>query len=278
MLGRVIAPPPGPPWDLPVDQAPLAFVDLEMTGLNPAVDRVVELCVECVVGSREVSSLHTLLDPGVPMGTSADVHGIEAGDLTGAPSFGTIAPELVALLDGSVLVAHGASWDVHFLEAEAERTGHPLKLEFWIDTLVLARRAFAFRSYGLNALCSELGIFRGRAHRADSDVHAMRAVFAKCLEALRPTTVRDLLDVRVGERHARAAIVEACGAASKGRVPLLITYRAVGRRADSFSMIVLEVRSDLDPPRIVGYQLPGRGRRELRADRILRVEPMALPE
>ena len=38
-------------------------------------------------------------------------------------------------------------------------------------------------------------------------------------------------------------------------------------------MVLLEVRSDLDPPRVVGYQLPGRGRRQLRADRILRVEP-----
>ena len=40
-------------------------------------------------------------------------------------------------------------------------------------------------------------------------------------------------------------------------------------------MVLLEVRSDLDPPRVVGYQLPGRGRRQLRADRILRVEPAA---
>src|ERR1019366_2434049 len=27
-------PPPGPPWDLPVSETPLAFVDLEMTGLD----------------------------------------------------------------------------------------------------------------------------------------------------------------------------------------------------------------------------------------------------
>ena len=38
-------------------------------------------------------------------------------------------------------------------------------------------------------------------------------------------------------------------------------------------MVLLEVLSDLDPPRVVGYQLHGRGRVQLRADRILRVEP-----
>ena len=35
-----IAPPPdAPPWSLPVQEAPLAFVDLEMTGLDVARDR-----------------------------------------------------------------------------------------------------------------------------------------------------------------------------------------------------------------------------------------------
>jgi DNA polymerase-3 subunit epsilon len=38
-------------------------------------------------------------------------------------------------------------------------------------------------------------------------------------------------------------------------------------------MILTEVRTDLDLPKVIGYQLPGRGRLELRADRILRVEP-----
>jgi len=37
-------------------------------------------------------------------------------------------------------------------------------------------------------------------------------------------------------------------------------------------MVVTAIELDLDPPRVIGYQLPGRGRRELRADRILRIE------
>ena len=46
------APPAGPPWDLPIAEAPLAFVDLEMTGLDAVHDRVVEVCVERVVGGE----------------------------------------------------------------------------------------------------------------------------------------------------------------------------------------------------------------------------------
>ena len=71
-------PPPGPPWDLEVSGSPLAFVDLEMTGLDVARDRVVEVCIERVVGSERVEFLNTLVNPGERLGGAAHIHGIDA--------------------------------------------------------------------------------------------------------------------------------------------------------------------------------------------------------
>jgi DNA polymerase-3 subunit epsilon len=266
-------PPPGAPWDLAISQAPLAFVDLEMTGLDVERDRVVEVCVDRVVGGQRTAFFHTLLNPGERLGGGALVHGIGEAEVAQAPAFGAAAGELASILEGAILVAHAAAWDVRFLLAELGRVDMTLELDFWLDTLVLARRAFAMRSYSLDSLCRELGIERGRAHRADSDVRAMRDLFQRCIEILRPSSARDLWEVRVGDKKARQAIVDACEAAVEHGAPLAVTYRAAGRPPEPLSMVVLEVRSDLDPPRIVGYLLPGRGRRELRADRILRVEP-----
>jgi DNA polymerase III subunit epsilon len=266
-------PPPGPPWDLPLSEAPLAFVDLEMTGLDAAHDRVVEVCIERVVGGRTLASLSTLLNPGDRTGAGSKVHGIGAEELAAAPVFGAVAERVLSLLEGAILVAHAAVWDIRFLAAECDRAGLVLHVERWLDTLVLARRAFAFPSYSLDALCRQLVIDRGRAHRAESDVHAMRELFAKCAQVLAPTCARDLWEVRVGERRARQAIVLACEAAAEHGAPVIVTYRAARRQPEPLTMVVLEVRSDLDPPGVVGYQLPGRGRRQLRADRILRVEP-----
>jgi DNA polymerase-3 subunit epsilon len=90
-------------------------------------------------------------------------------------------------------------------------------------------------------------------------------------------SARDLWEVRVGERRARQAVVEACAAAAHAGAPVVVTYRAARRPPEALQMVLLEVRSDLDPPRVVGYQLPGRGRRQLRADRILRVDPASHP-
>jgi DNA polymerase-3 subunit epsilon len=271
---RIDPPPPGPPWDLPIGSANLAFVDLEMTGLDVAKDRVVELCIERVIGGERVESLVTLVDPGDDrVGGAAHVHGIDAAALAGAPSFASLAADVTRLLDGAILVAHAASWDIDFLAAEMRRAGRTLEVPHYLDTLTLARRAFAFHRYALDALCTSLGIERGQAHRAASDVSAMRAVFDKCVSELAPVSARDLWEVRVGERRARAVIVDACEAAAKHAATVTVTYRPSHKAPQTFPFTVLEVRSDLDPPHVVGYQLPGRGRRELRTDRILRVDP-----
>lgn len=268
-------PPPGSPWDLPIAQAPFAFVDLEMTGLDVAADRVVEVCVERVVGGERLASLCTLVDPGDRAVGAVHVHGLDSARLAGAPSFGSIAPRIVEILHGAILVAHAAKWDARFLLAECARAGVTLSLDHWLDSLVLARRAFVFHSYSLGSLCEALGIEHSQPHRAESDARATRALFDRCVALLAPMSARDLWEVRVGERRARQAIVEACSAAAQAGAPVVVTYRAARRPPEALQMVLLEVRSDLDPPRVVGYQLPGRGRRQLRADRILRVDPAA---
>lgn len=254
-------------------EAPLAFVDLEMTGLDVARDRVVEVCIERFVGGLEERRVTTLVDPGERVGGAAHVHGLDAEALAGAPSFQHIADEVIAILDGAIPVAHAAVWDVRFLVAELRRSGRDTRIEYWLDTLALSRRAFAFHSYSLAALCGELGIDRGQAHRAESDVRVLRTLFARCVGVLAPVSARDLWEVRVGEKRARQAILDACEAAAKHGAEVTITYRPARKAPQSARMVLLEVLSDLDPPRVVGYQLPGRGRVQLRADRILRVEP-----
>jgi DNA polymerase-3 subunit epsilon len=270
-------PPAGPPWDLPVAEAPLAFLDLEMTGLDPENDRVVEVCVDRVVGGKSVLSVHSLVRPDARIGGASHVHGLDEAALANAPPFAEIADQVLRALDGAVLVAHAAEWDVSFLQAEMKRAGRELPLTHWLDTLVLARRSFAFGSYSLDALCKSLAIDRGRAHRADSDVAAMRVVFGRCLAILAPASVRDLWEVRVAQRRARAVIVTACEAAVEHGLPVQVVYRPAKKPPQVLLMILTEVRSDLDLPRAIGYLLPGRGRRELRTDRILRVEPGKSP-
>lgn len=278
MRREVTSPPPpaGAPWDLPLDQAPFAFVDLEMTGLDAAKDRVVEVCVERVRGGVVEGRLHTLVRPENLIDEAAvgnvHVHGIDGAALLGAPTFADLKDQVAALFDGAVLVAHGASWDVAFLEAEMARAGRPMPLLHYVDTLNLSRRTFGLKKHSLEALRQHFDLDRSRAHRADADVTALRAVWGKCVEAVEPKTPRDVWEVRVTERKARDQILAECTEAVASRQPITVVYRPRARPPEPMQMVLVEIVAGLDPPRVIGYQLPGRGRRELRADRILRIE------
>lgn len=273
--GSAERPPPGPPWDVPLAEASFAFVDLEMTGLDAAKDRVVEICIERVKGEALVDRLHTLVRPELAEGDevgNAHVHGIFAKALVDAPTFTSLAERVAELLDGAVLVAHGASWDVAFLEAEMARAGRPYPLPFYIDTLNLSRRTFGLARHSLDALRAHFGLDAARAHRADADVAALRAVWAKCIATLEPQTPRDVWEVRIAERKAREQILVECKEAVAHGQPVTVVYRPRGKPPEPLEMVLVSIVTGLDPPRVIGYQLPGRGRRELRADRILRIE------
>lgn len=265
-------PPPGSPWDDELGVAPLAFVDLEMTGLRPTIDRVIEICVERVRGGRVEARLETLVRPDSGVFGNTHVHGIAPGDVTNAPTFAELAPAVVDLLHGAVPIAHGAAWDVAFLEAELSRVRRAAPVAHYLDTLTLSRRALALPSHSLAALCTSLGLDRGRGHRAGDDVRALRQLWDRLVEVLGPRSPRDLWHVRVGQRHARPEIVAAALEASAGGDVVLIRYRPARKGLEELRFVVTAVRTDLDPPRVLGYLDASRGRRELRADRILAIE------
>jgi DNA polymerase III subunit epsilon len=270
---RAEEPPRGSPWDDPIDEAPLVFLDLEMTGLRAASDRVIEVCAERTRGDRVEAALTTLVRPEDNAFGNAHVHGIQRADLAHAPTFAELSGRILSVLEGGILVAHAAAWDVSFLEAELSRAGRPERFPFFLDTLVLSRRAFALPGHGLGALCASFGILQARAHRAEDDVRALREVFRRIQGVLAPATPRDLWHVRVGERYARPAIVEAALAAAESGEHVRVRYRPAHRGPEELLFCVTGVRTDLDPPRVLGYLLPSRSRRELRADRILVIDP-----
>lgn len=271
-------PPEGGVWDEPIERAALVFLDLEMTGLRRDRDRVIEICAMRARGGLVEASLESLVKPDCGTFGSAEVHGIDPRELDTAPGFGELAGRLEEILDGAVIVAHAAFWDVAFIEAELARAGRSKIFPHFLDTLTLSRRAFSFPNHSLSALCSELGIERRRAHRAADDVSALMDLWPKILEVLVPSTPRDLWHVRIGQRRARPAVVAAAVLAAESGASVRVRYRPARRGPEDLDMRITAVRTDLDPPRVLGYLLASRSRRDLRADRILAIEPVAAPE
>ena len=110
---------------------PIAFIDLETTGLNPSFDRIIELSVLKVHpdGSEEVKSVR--VNPEMPISAGATrVHGIKDADVAGEPTFSQYAKNLLAFLDGCDLSGFNAiRFDLPMLRAEFARVGMQFDLE-----------------------------------------------------------------------------------------------------------------------------------------------------
>lgn len=181
------APCPVPPWpDLPIAEAMWVCVDVETTGLE--VGEGHRICEVGVVKGRlegAVDEYSSLVNPQRPLDPgAARVSGLSEAELAAAPPFGTIAAELHAFLQGAVLVAHNAPFDVGFLESEFGRAGLRLPQAPVVDTTVVAQRVLGLPVRNLAAVSQALGLASQPTHRALDDVRATREALRHGLRRL----------------------------------------------------------------------------------------------
>lgn len=118
------------------------ILDLETTGMSPRRgDRIIEVGAVYMRPDLSIDAgIETLINPRRDVGPTS-VHGITARDVFDAPTFGQVAPKILEMLDGRVIVGHNVGFDLRFLEAELHREGYDLPEFVTIDTLSMARRA-----------------------------------------------------------------------------------------------------------------------------------------
>src|ERR1700722_5045120 len=103
-------------------EAPIALVDVETTGRDASVDRVVEIGIAVGRGGQIVARYNWLIQPGVPIPEEPRlVHGISDADVAASPRFEAIAHEVAAALEGCIPAAYNASFDRAFLGNEFAR-------------------------------------------------------------------------------------------------------------------------------------------------------------
>jgi DNA polymerase III subunit epsilon len=127
-------------------------------GIPPDTGRVLSVAALTLdpVG-RPQQRFTTLVDAQVDPGP-VHVHGLTRERLAGAPRFEQIAPELLGLLEGRILVAHNAAFDHQFLAAEAQRAGLKMPIEGRLCTLALSRRlGLAVADHKLGTLAAYWG-------------------------------------------------------------------------------------------------------------------------
>jgi DNA polymerase-3 subunit epsilon len=106
---------------------PIAFIDLETTGVNLGTDRIIEIAIVKILTDGTKSVKRKLVNPGIPIPkASTDVHGITDEMIKDAPLFKQVAHELKQMLDGCDFAGYNSNrFDIpllmeEFLRAEIE--------------------------------------------------------------------------------------------------------------------------------------------------------------
>lgn len=110
---------------------PLAFIDLETTGINISTDKIVEIAIIKIMPDGTKLVKRKLINPQMPIPQGAsDVHGITDEMVKDAPSFKQVANEIKQFLDNCDLGGYNSNrFDIPMLIEEFLRAG----LEFSTD-------------------------------------------------------------------------------------------------------------------------------------------------
>jgi DNA polymerase-3 subunit epsilon len=162
-------------------------LDTETTGLDAGNgDRLIEIgCVEIVNRIPTGREFHRYLNPERDLHRDAvDVHGLTSEFLQDKPLFKDVADEFLEFIGNAPLVAHNATFDLAFVNAELARLAKPpLRVDRLVDTLALARRRHPAGPNSLDALCKRYGIDNSQRtkHGALMDSLLLASVYVELL-------------------------------------------------------------------------------------------------
>lgn len=163
----------------------ITYLDLETTGATPLKDRITEIGLVRVENGVEVARWQTLVNPqqAIPPFIQ-ELTGINNEMVADAPTFAEVAAILEGYLDGAVMAAHNAKFDLGFLKSEFKRLGHALKQPV-LCTVKLSRQLYPqFPKHGLSVIMERHNLTTDMRHRAIGDVELMLGFVASATEEL----------------------------------------------------------------------------------------------
>lgn len=137
-------------------------LDTETTGSSAKNgDRIIEIgAVEMMSFVPTGRVFHAYINPRHPIHRGATmVHGLRNADLENCPEFSEIMPEFLDFVGQDRIMAHNASFDRRFIDAELIRHGHDaIAHGRWTCTVAMVRERLRGISAKLDSVVAHLGI------------------------------------------------------------------------------------------------------------------------
>ena len=181
-------------------KTPIAFFDLEATGINISTDRIVEISILKIFPdlTQELKTLKINPTVPIPLETSL-IHGIYDKDVVDSPSFKDVARELFRFFEGTDLAGFNVlKYDIPILVEEFLRAG----IDFDIEKRNLLDAQKIFFMMEKRNLSSAYKFYCGKtlvnAHSAEADTIATYEVFKSQIERYMGEELEDLQGNKIG--------------------------------------------------------------------------------
>ncbi len=178
---------------------PIAFFDLETTGINVVKDRIVEISIYKVLPDGSSETMTRLINPGMPIPPEVtDIHGITNEDVANEPTFEQIAPVLNDFLHNCDLAGYNSNkFDIPMLIEEFLRCG----IQFDIKKRRLVDVQNIFHKMEPRTLRAAYKFYCGKdlvdAHAAEADTKATYEVLVAQIARYEGTEYEE----KDGKRH-----------------------------------------------------------------------------
>ena len=171
-------------------------LDLETTGFSATTEKITEVGIMKVKDGEVIDQFACFVNPEkhIPARVS-EVTNITDDMVKDAETIEKVFPKILKFIEGSVLVAHNAPFDIGFLKQNAKVLGYEFDFTY-IDTLSLAKDLFPdYKKYKLGKIAENLGIKVEVAHRALDDVDTTVKVFRVMLDMLKQRKAKKVDDI-----------------------------------------------------------------------------------
>ena len=181
--------------EMDLSEATYVVFDVETTGLSAIYNDLIQVAASKMYKGNIIAEFDEFINPGHPLSAfTTELTGITDDHVKNAKPLVQVLKEFQEFCKDTVLVAHNASFDVGFMNANYERHGLPKITQPVIDTLEFARNLYPeYKRHGLGPLTKRFGVALEHHHMANYDAEATgRLLFIFIKEVTEKHGVTDL--------------------------------------------------------------------------------------
>ncbi|MCF7931328.1 MAG: PolC-type DNA polymerase III [Acholeplasmataceae bacterium] len=172
--------------------------DIETTGLSSTRDKIIEIAAVKIEAGSITERYQTFVNPIEPLSSfTTELTDITDEMLESAPTIDQVMPGFLKFIEGCVLVAHNALFDVGHIKENAKALSLEFDDSLVVDTLNMARYFYnlELKRFNLKALAKFFKVKQEQHHRAEDDAYVTAQIWLSMLNDLFKMNIKQFNEI-----------------------------------------------------------------------------------